>query len=86
MTLYILKLLSQDNQSLSLASKPLILWNPIALTLRRLTACVNLAIGSSSVHSETEREDDEVDLQWAAIERLPTMKRVRMSLFDNHLR
>ncbi|WOH13107.1 hypothetical protein DCAR_0832616 [Daucus carota subsp. sativus] len=25
---------------------------------------------------------DEVELQWAAIERLPTMKRVRMSLFD----
>lgn len=42
-------------------------------------------IRTSSVHSETDREDDEVELQWAAIERLPTMKRVRMSLFDNHL-
>ncbi|KAK1380412.1 ABC-2 and Plant PDR ABC-type transporter family protein [Heracleum sosnowskyi] len=31
----------------------------------------------------SEREADELELQWAAIERLPTMKRVRMSLFDN---
>lgn len=30
----------------------------------------------------SEREADELELQWAAIERLPTMKRVRMSLFD----
>lgn len=36
---------------------------------------------ASSFHSE--READELELQWAAIERLPTMKRVRMSLFDN---
>ena len=35
---------------------------------------------ASSFHSE--READEAELQWAAIERLPTMKRVRMSLFD----
>ncbi|KAL8105525.1 hypothetical protein AgCh_029351 [Apium graveolens] len=38
-------------------------------------------IQASSFHSE--READELELQWAAFERLPTMKRVRMSLFDN---
>ncbi|KAL8105524.1 hypothetical protein AgCh_029350 [Apium graveolens] len=36
---------------------------------------------ASSFHSE--READELELQWAAIERLPMMKRVRMSLLDN---
>ncbi|KAG4192004.1 hypothetical protein ERO13_A07G130850v2, partial [Gossypium hirsutum] len=29
--------------------------------------------------------DDEVELQWAAIERLPTVKRIRTSLFDQKL-
>lgn len=29
--------------------------------------------------------DDEVELQWAAIERLPTFERIRSSLFDNQL-
>lgn len=40
---------------------------------------------SSSFQTETEREDDEVELQWAAIERLPTMKRIRMSLFEKQV-
>lgn len=30
-----------------------------------------------------ERLDDEVELQWAAIERLPTYRRLRTSLFDD---
>ena len=33
----------------------------------------------------TMKVDEEVQLQWAAIERLPTFKRIRTSLFDiNH--
>ncbi|MBA0847495.1 hypothetical protein Goshw_018815, partial [Gossypium schwendimanii] len=38
--------------------------------------------------AELERrmdDDDEVELQWAAVERLPTMKRIRTSLFDQKL-
>lgn len=35
-----------------------------------------------NVHSIIEEEDEEVQLQWAAIERLPTLKRLRTSLFD----
>ncbi|RVX01625.1 Pleiotropic drug resistance protein 3 [Vitis vinifera] len=31
-----------------------------------------------------KEKDDEVDLQWAAIERLPTFERVRTSLFGHH--
>ena len=31
----------------------------------------------------SDKNDDEVELQWAAIERLPTLKRLRTSLFDN---
>ncbi|KAF3443181.1 hypothetical protein FNV43_RR12862 [Rhamnella rubrinervis] len=34
---------------------------------------------------EYDIHDDEVELQWAAIERLPTFERVRSSLFDNQL-
>lgn len=33
--------------------------------------------------SVEERLDDEVELQWAAIERLPTYRRLRTSLFDD---
>lgn len=35
-----------------------------------------------NVHSIIEEEDEKVQLQWAAIERLPTLKRLRTSLFD----
>ncbi|KAF6152467.1 hypothetical protein GIB67_035535 [Kingdonia uniflora] len=44
----------------------------------------NSSIRSSSngVGSNRENNDDEVELQWAAIERLPTLQRVRTSLFD----
>ncbi|KAL1091253.1 hypothetical protein V6Z11_D07G144300 [Gossypium hirsutum] len=38
--------------------------------------------------AELERrmdDDDEVELQWAAVERLPTVKRIRTSLFDQKL-
>ncbi|XWS76714.1 hypothetical protein CRYUN_Cryun01aG0201500 [Craigia yunnanensis] len=41
-----------------------------------------VAVSSSSFR---ENNDDEVELQWAAIERLPTFKRLRTSLFDNKL-
>ncbi|KAL1060575.1 hypothetical protein V6Z11_1Z087400 [Gossypium hirsutum] len=34
---------------------------------------------------ERRMDDDEVELQWAAIERLPTVKRIRTSLFDQKL-
>ncbi len=42
----------------------------------------------SSFRSGSERDsvketDDEVELQWAAIEKLPTIKRLRTSLFDS---
>ncbi|XVF71507.1 hypothetical protein PTKIN_Ptkin12aG0043400 [Pterospermum kingtungense] len=41
---------------------------------------------SSSFRSTSDGvEDDQVKLQWAAIERLPTCKRVRKSLFDHNL-
>ena len=36
----------------------------------------------SSVDSARENDDDEVQLQWAAIERLPTFERLRSSLYD----
>ncbi|ONI27828.1 hypothetical protein PRUPE_1G106900 [Prunus persica] len=35
-----------------------------------------------NVHSIIEEEDEEVQLQWAAIERLPTLKRLKTSFFD----
>uniref|UniRef100_A0A5B6Z2Y3 Putative pleiotropic drug resistance protein 3-like n=1 Tax=Davidia involucrata TaxID=16924 RepID=A0A5B6Z2Y3_DAVIN len=38
-----------------------------------------------SSHSDSIREEDEeLELQWAAIERLPTFKRLRTSLFDSN--
>eukprot|EP00261_Vitis_vinifera_P019270 XP_010649677.2 PREDICTED: pleiotropic drug resistance protein 3 [Vitis vinifera] len=46
----------------------------------------SLLIRSSSTHTESIKEDDEEhELLWAAIERLPTFRRVRTSLFsDDH--
>ncbi|MBA0802439.1 hypothetical protein Gohar_012728, partial [Gossypium harknessii] len=41
----------------------------------------DLAVSSSL----RENNDDEMELQWAAIQRLPTFKRVRTSLFDFQL-
>ncbi|XP_077217702.1 pleiotropic drug resistance protein 3-like isoform X2 [Tasmannia lanceolata] len=38
---------------------------------------------SSTVNSMRENDDDEIELQWAAIERLPTFERLRSSLFDH---
>ncbi|KAH7532597.1 hypothetical protein FEM48_Zijuj04G0038300 [Ziziphus jujuba var. spinosa] len=38
---------------------------------------------SSISTKENDDDDDEVELQWAAIERLPTFERIRSSLFDN---
>lgn len=32
---------------------------------------------------EENNNDDEIELQWVAIERLPTFRQLRMSLFDN---
>jgi hypothetical protein len=32
--------------------------------------------------SSLEENEDEIELQWAAIERLPTFRRLRLSLFD----
>ncbi|XVF72815.1 hypothetical protein PTKIN_Ptkin12aG0150800 [Pterospermum kingtungense] len=40
---------------------------------------------ASGAVSFRENDDDEVELRWAAIERLPTFKRIRTSLFDNKL-
>ncbi|PRQ53699.1 putative ABC transporter, P-loop containing nucleoside triphosphate hydrolase [Rosa chinensis] len=37
---------------------------------------------TADVRSIKKNEDDEVELQWAAIERLPTFERIRTSLFD----
>ncbi|KAK4856798.1 hypothetical protein QYF36_021408 [Acer negundo] len=34
------------------------------------------------VGADDDQEDDEIQLQWAAIERLPTFKRLRTSLFE----
>lgn len=46
----------------------------------------SLLIRSSSTHTESiKEEDEEHELLWAAIERLPTFRRVRTSLFsDDH--
>ncbi|TXG49217.1 hypothetical protein EZV62_025092 [Acer yangbiense] len=38
-----------------------------------------------SDESSTEENDDQVELQWAAIERLPTFRRLRTSLVDSKL-
>lgn len=38
--------------------------------------------GFASTDSIIEEEDEEAQLQWAAIERLPTLRRLRTSLFD----
>ncbi|XVF72814.1 hypothetical protein PTKIN_Ptkin12aG0150700 [Pterospermum kingtungense] len=40
---------------------------------------------ASGAVSLRENDGDEVELQWSAIERLPTFKRIRKSLFDNKL-
>ena len=40
---------------------------------------------SASDAVSLRENDDEVELQWAAIERLPTFKRIRTSLVDNKL-
>ncbi|KAK6239551.1 hypothetical protein QUC31_005020 [Theobroma cacao] len=40
---------------------------------------------TSDAVSFKEKDDDEVELQWAAIERLPTFERLRTSLFDHKL-
>ncbi|XVF22005.1 hypothetical protein REPUB_Repub12eG0137200 [Reevesia pubescens] len=40
---------------------------------------------TSDAASFREEDDDEVELQWAAIERLPTFERLRTSLFDQKL-
>ncbi|KAL6136417.1 hypothetical protein ACLB2K_061712 [Fragaria x ananassa] len=37
---------------------------------------------TTDVRSMKKNEDDEVELQWAAIDRLPTFERIRTSLFD----
>ncbi|XP_062009972.1 pleiotropic drug resistance protein 3-like isoform X4 [Rosa rugosa] len=37
---------------------------------------------TADVRSIKKNEDEEVELQWAAIERLPTFERIRTSLFD----
>lgn len=37
---------------------------------------------TEDVRSMKKNDDDEVELQWAAIERLPTFERIRTSLFD----
>ncbi|KAK2970230.1 hypothetical protein RJ640_021666 [Escallonia rubra] len=39
-------------------------------------------LGSASSARSSGEHDDEVELQWAAIERLPTYKRLRTSIFD----
>lgn len=38
---------------------------------------------SRSSGGTEERVDDEAELQWAAVERLPTYRRLRTSLFDD---
>ncbi|XP_068663114.1 pleiotropic drug resistance protein 3-like [Aristolochia californica] len=38
---------------------------------------------STSMNSVRDNNDDEIELQWAAIERLPTFERLRTSLFDH---
>ncbi|XP_017975825.1 PREDICTED: pleiotropic drug resistance protein 3 isoform X4 [Theobroma cacao] len=40
---------------------------------------------TSDAVSFKEKDDDQVELQWAAIERLPTFERLRTSLFDHKL-
>ena len=45
----------------------------------------SLRRGATSLDMDADsimEEDDEVRLQWAAIERLPTFKRIKTSLFE----
>ncbi|XVF32975.1 hypothetical protein REPUB_Repub17cG0128800 [Reevesia pubescens] len=46
---------------------------------------VSSSFRSGSDEVSLKEKDDEVELQWAAIERLPTFKRIRTSLVDNKL-
>ncbi|XVE73516.1 hypothetical protein DITRI_Ditri11bG0124500 [Diplodiscus trichospermus] len=43
------------------------------------------SFSGASEEVSLRENDEEVELQWAAIERLPTFKRIRTSLFDNKL-
>ncbi|TXG71482.1 hypothetical protein EZV62_000061 [Acer yangbiense] len=42
---------------------------------------IDMVVGADST-ADDDREDEEIQLQWAAIERLPTFKRLRTSLFE----
>ncbi|KAL5700489.1 drug-responsive transcription factor pdr3 [Ranunculus cassubicifolius] len=52
------------------------------LGLEEIERSIRASFDHSDVESTTEKTDDEVELQWAAIERLPTFRRLRTSLFD----
>ncbi|WRX10696.1 ABC transporter-like [Theobroma cacao] len=52
---------------------------------RRVTSSLQDHLSSSFSTASDAENDDEVELQWAAIERLPTFKRIRTSLFDDKL-
>ncbi|KAL4355453.1 hypothetical protein GQ457_06G030900 [Hibiscus cannabinus] len=55
-------------------------------SFRRLSASFRSATSDLVVPSSFRaNNDDEVDLQWAAIHRLPTFERLRTSLFDHQL-
>lgn len=51
----------------------------VGRSIRRSSFRHHSSRGSSMRNND---EDDEIDLQWAAIERLPTWDRLRSSLFD----
>ncbi|MBA0577773.1 hypothetical protein Golob_027766 [Gossypium lobatum] len=52
---------------------------------RHLSSSFSSTTSDLAVSSLRENNDDEMELQWAAIQRLPTFKRVRTSLFDFQL-
>ncbi|KAK8588131.1 hypothetical protein V6N13_087078 [Hibiscus sabdariffa] len=54
----------------------------LSASFRSASATSDLVVVPSSFRANN---DDEVELQWAAIERLPTFERLRTSLFDHQL-
>ncbi|KAK9035696.1 hypothetical protein V6N11_077729 [Hibiscus sabdariffa] len=54
-------------------------------SFRQFSSSFRTATSDLAVPSFRENNDDEVELQWAAIQRLPTYRRLRTSLFDHKL-
>ncbi|MBA0560120.1 hypothetical protein Golob_017038 [Gossypium lobatum] len=54
-------------------------------SFRHLSSSFRSTTSDLAVSSFRQNNDDEMELQWAAIQRLPSFKRLRTSLFDHKL-